>query len=163
MKTCTRCGHEKVLTAFYVVGKAKSPRPAAWCRDCYHDYRNSRIDVVRRNALKHYYNNWDKAKRARSEYMQRERYACLSHYSNGAPRCACCGESEIKFLGIDHVAGGGTKHRREIAGRMSISRWLKKHGYPSGYRVLCHNCNLASGFYGACPHAENVDPLWAEA
>jgi hypothetical protein len=21
-----------------------------------------------------------------------------------------------------------------------------------GYRVLCHNCNLARGFYGYCPH-----------
>ena len=24
--------------------------------------------------------------------------------------------------------------------------------YPPGYQVLCHNCNLAKGFYGSCPH-----------
>jgi hypothetical protein len=30
--------------------------------------------------------------------------------------------------------------------------WLKRNNYPTGFRVLCHNCNLAIGFYGYCPH-----------
>jgi len=25
-------------------------------------------------------------------------------------------------------------------------------GYPTGFRVLCHNCNQAIGLYGYCPH-----------
>jgi hypothetical protein len=30
--------------------------------------------------------------------------------------------------------------------------WLRNQGYPNGFRTLCHNCNLARGFYGYCPH-----------
>lgn len=31
-------------------------------------------------------------------------------------------------------------------------QWLSKHGLPTGFRVLCHNCNSAHGYYGYCPH-----------
>jgi hypothetical protein len=24
--------------------------------------------------------------------------------------------------------------------------------FPDGFQVLCHNCNLAKGYYGECPH-----------
>ena len=34
----------------------------------------------------------------------------------------------------------------------AIYRWLIKHKFPPGIQVLCHNCNLAKGYYGACPH-----------
>lgn len=30
--------------------------------------------------------------------------------------------------------------------------WQRKNNYPKGFQVLCHNCNLAKGFYGKCPH-----------
>lgn len=84
---------------------------------------------------------------------QRERYKqqrldCLKQYGN---KCICCGEDRPEFLSFDHIAGGGTKHRRmERAGRITI--WLTKNGYPPGFQILCHNCNMAKGFYGQCPH-----------
>lgn len=40
-----------------------------------------------------------------------------------------------------------------IRGGTDFYRKLKQLGFPSGYRVLCHNCNQAIGFYGRCPHA----------
>lgn len=74
----------------------------------------------------------------------------------GGAKCACCGESRVEFLSIDHVAGDGAAHRRELFGRNhgagSIYAWLKKTGFPSGYRVLCINCNFAIGQRGSCPH-----------
>lgn len=86
----------------------------------------------------------------------------LVHYSNGVPPlCECCGEDAVEFLSIDHIDGGGSKHRAQIKGSYSsIYLWLKKKGFPEGYRVLCMNCNTALGFYGYCPHqgtAENED------
>ena len=36
--------------------------------------------------------------------------------------CACCGEREPKFLGIDHTNGGGNTHRREV-GRGNVYWW----------------------------------------
>lgn len=67
-------------------------------------------------------------------------------------RCACCGESHYEFLAIDHVAGGGNQHRNILGGHANTLKYIKKQGYPPEFRVLCHNCNLARGFYGYCPH-----------
>lgn len=69
--------------------------------------------------------------------------------------CECCGESEPNFLAIDHIDGGGHQHRKSI--KQSISAWLKKNGYPAGFRVLCHNCNMALGLYGECPHTQQSE------
>jgi hypothetical protein len=82
---------------------------------------------------------------------QRERMEALMAYSGKVPKCACCGEKENKFLSIDHINGGGSKHRKSI-GHGHFFRWLKVNNFPKGFQVLCHNCNLAKGFYGKCPH-----------
>ena len=69
-------------------------------------------------------------------------------------RCTCCGESKMEFLAIDHIYGRGKKHRSRL-GRSGTRFYfyLKKLGYPrKSYQILCHNCNLAKGFYGKCPH-----------
>lgn len=68
----------------------------------------------------------------------------------GGPVCRCCGETEIVFLTIDHIDNDGNIHRKQIK-NTNITRWLKSRGYPSGYQVLCMNCNHAKRF-GPCPH-----------
>lgn len=83
------------------------------------------------------------------EYQRKRRRAAIDHYGG---RCACCGESEYKFLAIDHVNGGGRQHRIQDPSALSIVSWLHRHGFPDGFRVLCHNCNMAYGQYGYCPH-----------
>lgn len=91
--------------------------------------------------------------------IRRRRLFVLVRYGGDPPACLCCGEMTYEFLGIDHLQGSGLKHRKEIAqltrrfpGGSHLYDWLIKQGLPDGYRVLCHNCNLAQGFYGACPH-----------
>jgi len=70
----------------------------------------------------------------------------------GGPECVCCGETERAFLCIDHVRGGGYKHRKEI-GTGSLYRWLRKNGFPPGFQVLCFNCNMGKVLnHGICPH-----------
>ena len=78
------------------------------------------------------------------------RTEAFTHYGNA---CQCCGESTYEFLCIDHVNGGGNKERKLVnrAGYGFLLH-LKQQGWPDGYQTLCHNCNLAKGFYGACPH-----------
>ncbi len=69
-------------------------------------------------------------------------------------RCACCGESAVEFLALDHINGGGNAHRKQMKTSTQIYRDLKRQGFPKdGFRLLCHNCNMATGFYGYCPHA----------
>lgn len=82
----------------------------------------------------------EKRKRIREEVIQ--------HYGG---RCACCGESQFEFLTIDHIHGGGTKHRESLGGANYFYNWLIKNNFPEGFQVLCMNCNWAKRF-GRCPH-----------
>lgn len=73
--------------------------------------------------------------------------------------CACCDESEQRFLQIDHVGGWGHTHVDSRGIRYSgvgLYRWLKKHNYPPGFRPLCGSCHNAVSHFGYCPH-----PNWA--
>lgn len=96
---------------------------------------------------------------------QKRRMMALIHYGGETPACACCGEKTIQFLSIDHIRGGGKQHLLEIGkGKIAGNRlykWLYKNDYPSGFQVLCYNCNLSRGFYGICPHegAEKVSEV----
>lgn len=76
------------------------------------------------------------------------------HYSGGDPKCACCEEPNLVFLVIDHIEGGGNEHRKQTRtrGGYSFYLWLIREGFPEGFRVLCHNCNMATGTLGYCPH-----------
>jgi hypothetical protein len=68
-------------------------------------------------------------------------------------KCECCAETASEFLTIDHIKGGGTKHRKAIGPTSQLIRILKRQGWPKGeYRLLCMNCNLAYGRFGYCPH-----------
>lgn len=74
-------------------------------------------------------------------YHQKIKRLILGHYSNGSMKCIRCGFDDIRALSIDHINGGGTKHR-EVTTKAGIAfyLWLKKNNYPKGYQVLCMNC-----------------------
>jgi hypothetical protein len=74
----------------------------------------------------------------------------------GGYKCNCCGESEPMFLSIDHIDNNGAEERRSglYAGSgIGFYMWLRKSGFPSGYQVLCMNCNTGKHKNGGvCPH-----------
>jgi hypothetical protein len=91
-------------------------------------------------------------KRQREAAHDALRQAALVAYSGPRPFCACCGDGISQFLALDHIDGGGHQHRKKLGGG-GFWTWLKRNGYPSGFRVLCHNCNLGRQVNGgACPH-----------
>lgn len=92
-------------------------------------------------------NYWEKRKKYGKISRAKIRKEVIEHYGG---KCKCCGETVYEFLGIDHINGRGTKHRKSIS--YHIYSWLRRNNYPKGYQVLCHNRNLAKGFYGDCPH-----------
>ena len=95
-----------------------------------------------------------KESRERSRlYREQKKAEVFEHYGKN---CACCGESAIPFLTIDHVNDDGNKHRAELRGKQ-IYTWLVKNNFPGGFQVLCYNCNC--GRYrngGICPHKAEV-------
>lgn len=81
------------------------------------------------------------------KYYERKNIA-ISYY--GA-LCACCGESDLSCLTIDHINNNGAAHRQELGTRV-IYKWLITNNFPGGFQVLCFNCNRAKAKCGACPH-----------
>ena len=70
-------------------------------------------------------------------------------------RCACCGETELEFLAVDHIAGNGGAHRKSLTkGSGNMYRIVRNEGYPRDkYQVLCHNCNYSKYLgKGVCAH-----------
>lgn len=82
----------------------------------------------------------------------------IEHYSAPDPKCACCGEANPSFLTIDHENNDGAKlrmawGRRRDWGGHHLARMLRQKGWPSGYQILCMNCNLGRHKNGGtCPH-----------
>jgi hypothetical protein len=73
----------------------------------------------------------------------------------GGYRCACCGETEKLFLSIDHVNNDGYAHRRDnnIQCGEQLYRWLARNKFPSGFQILCMNCQWGKrNNKGVCPH-----------
>ena len=106
-------------------------------RKAMHIYRRDHREYFRKDAVKRSIDR---------------RITVFNHYGH---HCVCCGETQPKFLAIDHIHGGGNKHIREI-GLGNFYKWLIKNNYPKGFQVLCHNCNFAKGHYGSCPHSTGV-------
>ena len=128
------------------------PKFKAWRRAYEKDYRKKPERLAQRRE-------YDKEKRLKIL----ERYSKLLSNSN-IPCCNCCGESEIEFLAIDHIAG-----RRQMDSETELVKlgysskldshrlndWIIKNDFPEGFQVLCHNCNFAKGKKGnnnTCPH-----------
>jgi hypothetical protein len=101
--------------------------------------------------------NPDKARANDIRYAIKLKSEVMSKYSNGLPKCACCGESNLSFLTIDHINNSGGRHRelnpKIKGGSIKMYQWLRNMGYPKGYSVLCFNCNCGRALNkGVCPH-----------
>lgn len=142
LKQCSNCKEEKSVMLFSRNPKMKDGR-ANWCKSCH-----------KKDAERRYKSDPEYYKEVSARKRLKLRLEVLTHYSSGTPACACCGETEIKFLAIDHINGGGNAHRKSIPRGHYIYQWLRNEKYPDGFQVLCHNCNMAKGFYGICPHQE---------
>ncbi len=74
----------------------------------------------------------------------------------GGYKCSCCGETNEKFLTIDHINNNGARDREEMRkeGR-DLYTYIIKNSFPSDLQILCMNCNWAKR-YGACPHQKDL-------
>jgi hypothetical protein len=79
------------------------------------------------------------------------------HYGGSIPRCVCCGNSYLNHLAIDHIDGIGHLQRRidGVPTGHAMYSFLEKAGYPPGFQVLCHNCNMAKHMEGGRCHCHD--------
>lgn len=135
---CADCGAE--LVAANAVNR-RPPRIGlqSYCRPC-----------MNRRSREYAKKNPERKAAIQAAYRIRVRDQVLNAYGG---QCACCGESHREFLAIDHVNGGGSRERRNgYSSTVQMAQKVIRENFPKTYRLLCHNCNLARGFYGYCPH-----------
>ncbi len=121
--------------------KNKTPyiqRAKKWGQD--HPIKRKRI------ANKYYWRNVEKMHEIGRRYVDNLRKLVFGHYS---PNLVCqrCGFSDIRALSIDHIAGGGLAHARQLGhknmrGGTNLYRWIRDNGFPTGFQVLCMNCQF---------------------
>ena len=95
------------------------------------------------------------------------RLEVLQYYSkrlskSDIPCCRCCGENyHVDFLALDHISGrkemdSDTKLVKlgysSLKRTVGLHKWIIENNFPKGFQILCHNCNVAKGHYGECPH-----------
>jgi hypothetical protein len=109
-----------------------------------------------KEQLRRYHKNYRKVHRSslNQKKLAAARNAKLEGIVAYGGKCACCGESRIEFLTLDHVDGRADEPYR-ITGQKAWAR-LKARGWPKDkYQLLCFNCNCAKGIYGHCPHLDD--------
>jgi hypothetical protein len=173
-KECTKCRISKPVSEFYN-NAARPDGKMSNCKECKkaYDRENRGKQSSRHREWKA--RNKEQQKAYRAEYrpralelreLNREKVRAQANAWNRRMQdaaidayggfCACCGETERTFLQIDHVNDDGAEHRRMIKGAR-LAPWLRKNGYPEGFRVLCANCNFGRHINGgACPHETTV-------
>lgn len=108
-------------------------------------------DILREKIYEWRKKNPDKVKSYLKKCQAKYKLLALTYYGGKPPMCNCCKEDIYEFLSIDHINGGGKKHRDKIK-RHQLYDWLVNNNFPDGFQVLCFNCNFAKGHFGECPH-----------
>ena len=109
-------------------------------------YRATHQDQIKEYGRRYYISHCEQKKEQsrlwREAHGSDIKVEVLSHYSDGSVSCTICHEKRMACLSIDHINGGGNKHREDIKirGGSEFYRWLKKESFPPGYQVLCMNC-----------------------
>ena len=138
----------------------KAPYSRSWCTAClsehYRKWARKNPDKVKSTKAKYKRRNSERIKEKQTLYRKQRRLDILIHYGGDPPKCDCCGETILEFLCLDHRNGGGNKHRKALGvpSGAVVYQWVKNHGFPKGFRVLCYNCNNSYGHYNYCPHSK---------
>jgi hypothetical protein len=113
---------------------------------------NAKVKRVNRTAVelaedartRHEYNQTHKAQSRRrvTEWHQRQKLIVIDHYTEGKRTCTRRGFSDLRALSVEHIKGGGNKHRKAIQGKIDLYRWVITNNFPKDLTILCMNCQF---------------------
>ena len=111
------------------------------CEKCLSDKSKKNSEYSKRNG--------DKVR----QYNLLLKHTVIEKYGG---KCACCGESQILFLTIDHKNNDGNIDRSEnYESSISFYLNLKREATRNDIQVLCFNCNMGKAINGGvCPHVK---------
>jgi DNA repair exonuclease SbcCD ATPase subunit len=140
---CSKCHKIKSITEFR--------KDQHYCKDCQLTYAREYIKTIPKEKRQWYRRTEDikGQNKRRSIKAQLLKVEMITAYGGC---CSCCGETEIKFLTLEHLEGGGNEHRRQLYKSNRTWQDLKNRNWPKGHTVLCWNCQMGKTHYGECPH-----------
>jgi len=149
--------------------RKKNPKKWFEIRKKYRERNPEHVkELSRQNYSKHKEKNRPRLSKRGKEIRKKTKLEVYAHYSNGVPKCACCGVTGIEFLTVDHIIPRFEmkKDRKLIEKGLRtnfkahrLSQWLIKNNFPKGFQILCWNCNFAKGVFGKCPHKLKLKKL----
>jgi ferredoxin len=80
-------------------------------------------------------------------YYHNLKFDILTSY--GGCKCTLCGIEDLDILTLDHINGGGNKHRKEIGkSGCGFYVWLRYNSFPDKdlMRTLCYNCQAKESY-----------------
>jgi hypothetical protein len=136
MYKCSKCNIEKDASDFHKKPGKGNRKVSFYCKVCQSEY----IKQYRKA-------NFEKVAKVKYLHTLRVKFEGIEAYGG---KCVCCGESEQKFLTIDHI---NERDEGDVWTGKRLWAKLKSLGYPKdNYQLLCFNCNWAKYYYGVCPH-----------
>ena len=142
--------------------RKKNPKKYFEIRKRYRERNPEHVkDLRNKNYAKHKEKNRPRVNKKANERNKEKTLQVYTHYSNGSPKCACCGVTGIEFLTVDHIIPKlemvkdskmikmGFRVTRKAS---NLCKWLVTNNFPKGFQILCWNCNFAKGKLGQCPH-----------
>ena len=109
------------------------------CKECRKKFPSN--DPVRHRATNKLWRerNADKIKEKKCRDYIKERDELKNEWLSAyGSKCTCCGESEKKFLTVEHLNGDGKRHRKEVGTGLNMLKDLRKQGFPKDiYTILC--------------------------
>ena len=149
LRRCRVCGleayNESGLEGFAPQPNSKYEK-ANICKPCKADYKRNWRERTGKEFLKEQNRRW----------KQKLKLTVMSQYGG---RCACCGESMLGFLTMDHINNDGKEDRERFGGSYKMYVHMRDLFYSdkeealSNYQILCWNCNMGKSHNGGvCPH-----------
>ena len=109
----------------------------AYRKEYYQKNKKQKIEYAKKynvenyEKIKEYQKSYRPIKnKARREQNFKNRKLVIQHYSNKTNKCACCVESEYKFLAIDHIEGRKSIGHDRTVGSHRLVTWIIKNDYP---------------------------------
>lgn len=158
-KRCSKCLTVKPATDFYAktarckpcanaIGRSYYRRTKAKCRE-----RQKRWSAANRDKMRACAKRWRQRHPTMAAALARRYYSKIREqmFAVYGSVCLCCGETERRFLTLEHENHDGAAHRRSVG--TQIYKDLRRRGWPkAGYSILCMNCNFAERYGHPCPH-----------
>lgn len=109
---------------------------------------------------------WDQRRKCDKRFISRATVRChslkIQVFESYGNKCACCGETNLFFLELDHINNDGNFDRKRTGHLNNVFLNLKNAvKNPERFQLLCSNCNSGKARNGGiCPHKTGGVPLW---